>query len=426
LSHKETLMANDPPSSHPPPQLLRSTLEPEFIPRNSDLYHVDELLKYQGREFVRNAYRAILKREPDEAGCLHQIKMLLDGRFDKVDVLASLRYSPEGREKNVRIEGLAWRAAARRLCRVPLLGYLIEWAVSLARLPVSAHRQRKLEAYLSVRQQQLADQLRQVSERLQLARAEVARLEKRPASLIEDGGEPVAESEAVQPLHVPVDEARHHLDAFYAAFEDQFRGRREEIKERLKVYLPVLSEAGIKGGVLDIGCGRGEWLELLRDVGVEARGVDLNRVMLDECRRLGLEVAEGDALTYLRGLPDESLQAATSFHLIEHLPFETLVMLVDEIQRALRPGGLLIFETPNPKNLVVGASSFYSDPTHRHPVFPETIQFILSNRGFSNVHLKYLNAVEEDNPFRGEDQGSQALRDWLYGPRDFAVIGWKS
>ena len=414
-------MANDSPSplSPPPAGLLRSSLEPEFIPRSDGHYHINELLRYEGREFVRNAYRAILKREPDEAGSLHQLRMLLDGRFDKVDVLASLHYSAEGREKNVIIKGLALPAMARRLYRVPVIGYLFEWTIALACLPVTVRRQKQFAAYSSIQQQQLAASQRQISERLQLARAELTLMEQRQVSRVEDKGAPSSQQQ------LPVDETLHHLDEFYAAFEDQFRGQREEIKERLKVYLPVLNEAGIKTGILDIGCGRGEWLELLRDAGSEARGVDLNRVMLNECRRLGLEVTEADALSYLRGVADESLHAVTSFHLIEHLPFETLIALVDEIERSLKPGGLVILETPNPKNLTVGACSFYSDPTHRNPIFPETIQFILSSRGFGNVSLKYLNAVESCSLFEGQDQGSQALHDWFFGPRDFAVTGWK-
>jgi ubiquinone/menaquinone biosynthesis C-methylase UbiE len=423
-------MANDSPSAAPsPPGLLRSILEPEFVPRSDDRYRLDDLLKYEGQEFVRNAYRAILKREPDEDGALQRLRMLLGGRFDKVDVLASLRYSAEGRQKGVSIEGLALPATARRLYRVPILGYLLELAVALLSLPASARRQRRFETYSIVQQQQLADRLRQLSERLQLVRAELTGMEKRGQSSLEDEGErlsaPSAERPSAERSSRPmVAEARHHLDAFYASFEDQFRGHREEIKERLKVYLPILREAGITKGIVDIGCGRGEWLELLKEEGARASGVDLNRVMLAECRRRGFEVTEADALDYLRGLPDESLEAVTSFHLIEHLPFETLVMLIDEIERVLKPGGLIILETPNPKNLTVGASSFYSDPTHRNPVFPETIQFILSNRGFSNAHLKYLNAVE-DSPFTDEDQASQALHNWFFGARDFAVIGWK-
>lgn len=399
-------------------------LEPEFIPRSDDRYRLDDLLKYEGQEFVRNSYRAILKREPDEDGALQQLRMLLDGSFDKVDVIASLRYSAEGRLKGVHVEGLALPATARRLSRVPVLGYLLELAVALVRSPATARRQRQFETYASIHQQQLTDRLRQLSERLQLTRAELTELERRRSSLTEDAGERPSESAEQRPSPVMAGEARHHLDAFYASFEDRFRGHRDEIKERLKVYLPTLREAGIETGILDIGCGRGEWLELLKEEGTHARGVDLNRVMLADCRQRGFEVTEADALDYLRGLPDESLEMVTSFHLIEHLPFETLVLLIDEIQRTLKPGGLVILETPNPKNLTVGACSFYSDPTHRHPVFPETIQFILSNRGFSNVRLKYLNAVE-GSPFKDGDEASRALHDWFFGARDFAVIGWK-
>jgi ubiquinone/menaquinone biosynthesis C-methylase UbiE len=419
-------MANDSPAPPSPskPELLRSILEPEFIPRSDDRYRLDDLLRYEGQEFVRNAYRAILKREPDEAGHFQQMKMLLGGRFDKVDVLAALRYSAEGREKGVHVEGLALSATARRLYRVPVIGYLLELLVALASLPVSLRQHRRFEAHSSAQQQRLAGELRKLSERLHLTRAELTMLEKRMMSILETGGERLAAPSDQQPSSLMVNQAGLDLDAFYAAFEDQFRGHREEIKERLKVYLPTLREAGIDRGILDIGCGRGEWLELLKEEGAEARGVDLNRVMLDECRQRGLEVAESDALSYLRGLPDESLRAVTSFHLIEHLPFETLVMLVDEIQRTLKPGGLVILETPNPKNLTVGASSFYSDPTHRNPVFPETIQFILSNRGFTNTHLKYLNVVE-GSPFKDENPASQALHNWFFGARDFAVIGWK-
>ena len=104
-------------------------------------------------------------------------------------------------------------------------------------------------------------------------------------------------------------------------------------------------------------------------------------MMVAQCRERGLDVAEDDVLRYLRGLPDASLGAITGFHIIEHLPFEVLVDLVTESHRALKPGGIVAFESPNCKNLVVGASNFHIDPTHRSPVFPETAQFFLRYMG---------------------------------------------
>jgi SAM-dependent methyltransferase len=420
-------MAHDPPALAPPPdESIGPTLPSEFVPASNDRYYVDDLLKYSGQEFIRNAYRAILKREPDYGGYAQYTKMLLEGRFDKVDVLVSLRYSEEGREKNVHIEGLAWLRMVRRAAHLPLIGYIIELASALGRLPSLLRHQRRFETSVSVEQQQLAEHLKLLSQRLQLVRTELAMLEKRTSAPSVEGGEHgPGDSAQGSPSRVLADEVRRNLDDLYASFEDQFRGSRDRVKEKLEVYLPLLREAGIKDDILDLGCGRGEWLELLKEEGLRARGIDLNSVMVERCRRRGLEATEAEAISYLRGLANDSLQAVTSFHLIEHLPFETLIMLIDEIHRALRPGGLLILETPNPKNLLVGACSFYSDPTHRNPIFPETIQFILGNRGFADVHLKYLNPVEGSSPFEGGDRASQALQDLFYGPRDFAVIGRK-
>ena len=209
-------MANDSPAPLSPskPELLRALLEPEFFPRSDDRYRLDDLLKYEGQEFVRNAYRAILKREPDEAGHFQQMKMLLTGRFDKVDVLAGLRYSAEGSEKGVHVEGLALPATARRFYRVPVLGYLLELLVALARLPISHRRQRRFEASSSAQKERLTDDLRKLSERLRLARAELTMLEQRLRPLPEtEGARPAAPSER-QPSGLTVDQARPDLDPF--------------------------------------------------------------------------------------------------------------------------------------------------------------------------------------------------------------------
>lgn len=119
-------------------------------------------------------------------------------------------------------------------------------------------------------------------------------------------------------------ENQHSLDGFYAAFEDRFRGSREEITEKLKVYLPIIAEAQVgsqDSPILDVGCGRGEWLELLRESRYTARGIDINTVMIEQCLARELEVIESDIIAHLQSLPDASLGAVTGFHIIEHLPF---------------------------------------------------------------------------------------------------------
>jgi SAM-dependent methyltransferase len=223
------------------------------------------------------------------------------------------------------------------------------------------------------------------------------------------------------------DTAGHQLDAFYFSFENRFRGPRAEIKNRIRYYVPFLLKCGVGSTdtpVLDLGCGRGEWLELLREKNLVASGVDINGSMIEQCRERRLKVAEGDALDFLCALPDNSQGAVTGFHIIEHLPLETVVRLLRETFRVLRPGGIAIFETPNCKNLVVGACNFYIDPTHRNPIFPETAQFMLESVGFEGVTLEYLSPVApSDRPATNGE--SPHLQELLYGPRDFGVIGHK-
>ena len=217
------------------------------------------------------------------------------------------------------------------------------------------------------------------------------------------------------------------LDTFYLSFENRFRGERAQIKEKVRPYLSILGEAaaGASGRpILDVGCGRGEWLELLKENGLEASGLDLNTAMIAQCRERGLSATHGDVIEYLRTLQDATLGAVTGFHIIEHLPLEVLIDLVAETQRVLLPGGIALFESPNCKNLMVGACNFNVDPTHRNPVFPETAAFIFETYGFEQVRLEYLSPVDTAN-MPGSNEIPQPLHHLLYGPQDFAVIGRK-
>ena len=226
-------------------------------------------------------------------------------------------------------------------------------------------------------------------------------------------------------------EEQHNMDALYAALEDEFRGSRQEIGERLSVYLPRLTEAGIGSEsmpILDVGCGRGEWLELLREHQLHGTGIDLNRVVLAMCRERGLPAVEAEAIEHLRSLPEASLGAVTAFHVIEHLKLPQLLDLLDAAKRALKPGGVAIFETPNPNNMFVSSRYFYLDPTHRHPIPSLLGRFLAEARGFERVEILELHPWPEEHRLDTHTGGDLAARfnDCFYGPQDYAIIAWKA
>ena len=146
--------------------------------------------------------------------------------------------------------------------------------------------------------------------------------------------------------------------------------------------------------------------------------------MIAQCRERKLAVTQADALDYLRSLRPNTQGGVTGFHIIEHLPFETLMELLGETRRVLKPGGIAIFESPNCKNLMVGAANFNIDPTHRNPVFPETAEFMLQSHGFERISLEYLSPVAGAK-FDDSTRELAILRDRLYGPQDFAVVAHK-
>ncbi len=225
-------------------------------------------------------------------------------------------------------------------------------------------------------------------------------------------------------------------DELYQDLEDTFRGTADEVQAKLAPYLADVQALPGDGPIIDVGCGRGEWLDLLRTADIAAYGVDTNAVVVERCGARGLDVRHADALAHLRELPEGSARAITSFHVVEHLSLDTLVGLIDAALVALQPGGALIFETPNPTNLNVGASSFYLDPTHLKPLHPQFLEFLVRQRGFDQVEARYLNP--EDTPAltvddlapNGELARSQALVDrinWaLSGPLDFGVVAHKA
>jgi len=240
--------------------------------------------------------------------------------------------------------------------------------------------------------------------------------------------------------------ARAFAERGYLEFERRYRGTEEEIAERVASYLPHLlanlrANPGSAGPLLDLGCGRGEALRVFAGAGLAVRGVDSSAQMVAHCRSQGLDVVEGDLLSHLQATPRESLGAVVSFHVVEHLPAEVLERLMALAWAALRPGGVLLLETPSPLSVVVGARNFWLDPTHQRPVHPGYLRELARQQGFDDLEIVELHpfAAGERLPEISLDELPPELHpladrvnrlrdrldDLLYGFQDYGLVARK-
>jgi SAM-dependent methyltransferase len=225
----------------------------------------------------------------------------------------------------------------------------------------------------------------------------------------------------------------------YVGFEDQFRGSPDEIRRRVEEYLPLFANAS---DVLDVGCGRGEFLELLRDCGVRARGIDINPAMVEVCKGKGLHAEAGDALAYLGGLPDGSLGGLFAAQVVEHLEPRYLMRLLDAAFDTLRPGAPIVLETINPSCWFAFFESYIRDLTHVRPVHPDTLKYLLIATGFQRVEIRYRAPYPEADKLQALAQSGGAptslddmietlnanvekINRLLFTYLDYAAIGWR-
>ena len=230
------------------------------------------------------------------------------------------------------------------------------------------------------------------------------------------------------------------LDAYkYVGFEDRFRGSRDTIAERLSSYVPLFEG---RKDVLDVGCGRGEFLDLLAGRGIAARGIDLNHEMVEACRARGLEVAEADAVGYLSSLDDGTLGGIFSAQVVEHLEPAYLLRFLELAFHKLRPGGRLVLETLNPACWVAFFDSYIRDITHVRPLHPETLKYLAVASGFSSATIEFRSPVapaDKLQTFAAPDAAAslvdlaeafnanvEKLNARMFTYLDYAVIGEKA
>ncbi len=229
------------------------------------------------------------------------------------------------------------------------------------------------------------------------------------------------------------------LRALYSALQERFRGPRTLVRDRCQEYLPMVRDLPSDVSRLpwvDVGCGRGEWVELLAEEGVEAVGVDEDAGAIAACRERGLAALRTDALDYLSSLDPGSVQGVSALHVVEHWEISRLLAFLEEARRVLAPGGVVLLETPNPHNLVTGGLHFHYDPTHHRPVPPALLLFLLEHCGFERAEDRWLTAHREGNPLSSVaasnglegsvNQLVEVVNRHLLSPPDYSVVAYRA
>ncbi len=229
-------------------------------------------------------------------------------------------------------------------------------------------------------------------------------------------------------------------DDFYHDFEEKFRGSEDDIRDRLRIYLPKLKEHlqdWSQAVFIDVGSGRGEWLDLLRENGARNYvGIDLNERQNALCAQRGHRVLQMDCIEYLKSLPENSVDLVTGFQIVEHLCMSDLMALIKESHRVLKRSGMILFETQNPRNLTVGADTFYIDPSHKRPLDPRMLSFFVewcgyscvecidANSGEGSAALKLPDAEKDEQEYRLIKEFND-IKWLLFGPQDYAIFAVK-
>ena len=295
------------------------------------------------------------------------------------------------------------------------------------RLEALATRERRFDARVSAlnaAHEQLAQTLAVVSRATQTLKREVERIGDRGSGIGDRGS-------GIGDRGVPSSSfATGGIDSFkYVGFEDRFRGSPEVIRQRLLDYVPVFADLQ---DVLDIGCGRGEFLDILGHAGIRARGLDINHEMVEVCRQRGLDATEGDALTYLTAQADESLGGIFAAQVVEHLQPEYLVALLQMAFHKLKPGGLLVLETINVSCWFAFFQSYLLDITHVRPLHPETLSYFVRASGFPQVDVQFRAPYPEAHKLQHVTGGEalhytlnanvDTLNSLLFTHLDYAVV----
>lgn len=329
-----------------------------------------------------------------------------------------------------------------KLKSLPVIGGMFRWFLAITRIHVRLEQLQRSVA--DIRLFRLSSQLINVQARVQTNERQVFEHQNQLRSLIDETqrlhsdlsqfsklltrkiATEITTSSSALAIAANAEDSKFITDMYFA-FEKRFRADSEVLRQSFVPYIEIITGLSTElkaAPILDLGCGRGEWLEVLRSNGLKnLHGVDSNEQMVNDVIARGFQGAHNDVLSYLRCQTTESHAVISAFHLVEHLPLEVLVLMMKEIYRVLKKGGIAILETPNPENLMVGACNFYTDPTHRNPIPPHTLDFFATYSGFprTTVLRKSMPQIQVTSG----DPAVSYILDWFKKGQDYAIIAYK-
>ncbi len=414
---------------------------------------ISRLMAVEDNEnFVIEAWDLILGRRPDPGELAFALAQLNAG-IPKQEFITRILLSPEAGNKRIRLsapERLRVRlthtfatlcSRIRVLSRFSRAGFLENRSFDRLIFDLQQQVSDQARELAEIRDRQIADireQLRTGMEaRLkdmetqvvylqnQAALAQQRRLDQFCFDVRQELGRADVPENALEKME---NFSGHALDEFYTALEQVYRGSRESIKQR---YLPYLERLGplLEGTqpcrAADLGCGRGEWLEILTRAVDRVQGVDAHPAMVAQCREHGLEAERQDLVEWLETQPDNTLDLITAFHVIEHLEFDPLSRMIAQMFRVLAPGGIIMLETPNPENLHVAAHMFYRDPTHKAPVPKELAGLLLTHQGFVDLEIHPVHPFPKEMHLAEDSEVARRFNQLVYGAQDYLITAKK-
>ncbi|MCB2183984.1 MAG: methyltransferase domain-containing protein [Desulfobulbaceae bacterium] len=397
--------------------------------------------------FIEEAYRLILGRLPDPAGLkssLARLKMGTSREAVVVDFLLSAE-AAQSKSKEVQLTRLekiktymwkkrhdirSWLRSMRNLSRSTMLQnpFLFDDLIFDLQNKLSSHNHQlsDLQRQLQILPQ-YAEQIK--SEVIHFQHMEAQAQQRRLDQFFFDARQELRLAENKESVTDKLESlSTHGIDQYYLALEESYRGSRDAILTRYEAYIdfvkPLLAKTKELKAV-DLGCGRGEWLQLLSQCCFDTRGIDFNSSMVAECRAHGLNAEQGNVIEWLQKQPDQSLDLVTAYHVIEHLPFEQLSVFMAEIFRTLNHGGIVVLETPNPDNLIVATNMFYRDPTHKKPIPKELTEHLLKYHGFAEIEVHPMHPFPKEMRLPEDSDLTRRFNHLIYGAQDYVIIGKK-